>query len=49
MMVRMGFLNKFEFKMAAFSTDLASHAIIIHIIRTEHRCAITRTEWLELL
>ena len=49
MMVRMRLLNELKLKMTAFSTHLASHAVVIYVIGTEDRSRISRSERLELL
>ena len=48
-MVRMRLLDEFEFEMAAFCTDLASHSIVVDILRQEDRSTVAGSERLELL
>ena len=48
-MVRLRFLNEFQFQMLTTRTDFAAVSVIIHIPGKENRRTVARTERLELL
>ena len=49
MVVWMRLLNELKLEMAAFRSHLASHSVVIYIVRAEYRSAVAGTERLELL